>query len=376
MKWTYYLLPFLIASVIGCSSHQPSVEALGSATLLAARNVLYVSEDGDDRNHGSKTSPLASVQEAVDRARRNDAIKVMPGSYAGNIQLKSHIKLVGSGSDVTFITAEDGAVISARNAIDIVIEGFTLDGQDSATSGFMCHNEREVPYNHASAIIVFRENHVRNLLGHGIDLLYVRLLIEGCSIQSTVGDGIRTWRCNAEVRDTEVAFAENGIAISDHFGKVVGCKVQEVRMNGIVMHELTRCAIVGNEISNVGNHGVMCEYSSPVIRDNIITNCGISGIYCLGDVDSHSGPKIRRNRITSNGRCGVYIDQFSWPDLGRTDDHGLNCIHDNRQFAVDCASARVAPAVGNWWGTPSPSPQLFYGNIDHSEALCSPPVTE
>jgi len=103
---------------------------------------LYVSPDGDDSNSGiSITSPLKTIARAVQRIVSNPdnphTIHLAVGTYSfsANAQIlpigvKSHIKIIGAGQDITTIDAEmRRGFFKSYNNTEIEITGMTLRNQ-------------------------------------------------------------------------------------------------------------------------------------------------------------------------------------------------------------------------------------------------------
>lgn len=347
--------------------------SLGRETLQTARKIIYVSPSGNDGSQGSRASPLITIQEAIRRAQSGDVVKVMPGTYAGNIWLKPHVSLVGSGADVTTLMAEHGNILTAENVYDITVEGFTIDGIDSAEHGLFCDGQqiRSSPRN--PIMVVFRQNIVKNFISHAIEGRYANFIVESNTIRSIAGDGIHCFRSRCRLFGNEISLTNIGIFLQDDRAEVTDNTIQDVRSNGIVCHNVAPCVIRNNQVTRVGGDGVVSEYSSPIIRENSIVSSFGNGIRCLSNENSHAAPKIRANIITNNQNHGIYNDRHSWSDLGREDDLGLNIITDNGKYAVYSEAERVIPARSNWWGANPPLPKLFHGNIDYHMALSEPP---
>jgi C1A family cysteine protease len=85
-------------------------------------------------------SPYATIQEAVNAASALDTVLVAAGSYTENVLLKDGIFLMGDDTrDDVIVTSPTGSVVTAAGLGDLtLIEGFTIDGQGSATRGLDC----------------------------------------------------------------------------------------------------------------------------------------------------------------------------------------------------------------------------------------------
>jgi len=372
---TKFISVLFIFSFLGCSGvKQQPQDTFVSDVMRDARRIIYVSLTGNDKASGSRGSPLASIQKAIDIAQHDDVVRVEPGTYTENIKLRSHINLVGSGTEATIITAEDGNIITADNVFDVIIEGFTLDGKDSAQHGLFsnCEYIQRRSNSQSPTMIIFRKNVVKNLLGCGIYGEYSNITIEDNTIISLVGDGIYLFRSLSKIDSNNISLVTHGILLQDYRSSIEDNIIKDTRVNGIHCHNL-RAAIKHNKIIGANRHGIRCEFASPVIRSNYITASSMNGIDCYGGEGNPSAPKIRGNIITKNRSQGVYVDKYSWPDLGRRDDIGNNSIYDNGKSAVYSESPRTIMAVSNWWGSPESDPNQFHGKIDYTESLSTEP---
>ena len=82
-------------------------------------------------------SPYATIQAAIDAAAAIDTVWVSPGTYDENITLKDGVLVMSSdGAASTTIRSSSGTVVSGTGLGDLtLLEGFTVDGQGTASSG-------------------------------------------------------------------------------------------------------------------------------------------------------------------------------------------------------------------------------------------------
>ena len=84
---------------------------------------------------------FATIQEGVDHVPDAEGVwtvGVAPGQYAENLSLRSGVRLVGSGADLTIIDGSaSGSVVSIDGATHVELRGFTLQdgGFDTADAG-------------------------------------------------------------------------------------------------------------------------------------------------------------------------------------------------------------------------------------------------
>ncbi len=82
----------------GVSGENPMVRTIRTRNDNPPSNgrVLYVSTGGLDTNDGSLGSPWRTIQHAADQVIAGDRVKLLPGTYSGNITLNSKYGLVNN----------------------------------------------------------------------------------------------------------------------------------------------------------------------------------------------------------------------------------------------------------------------------------------
>jgi hypothetical protein len=137
-----------------------------------------------------------------------------------------------------------------------------------------------------------------------------------------------------------------------------------------------RNIISGNIQHGVAIAGVITEDN--LILDNFI-GVEVSGKSDLGNggdgfatFDSVS-PIIHRNIIAYNA-SGVGCYDNSTPDLGGGGQliRGFNDIHSNVEFDIYNETPNIIMCEYNWWGTPNPQPDQFFGDVDYDPWLVCP----
>jgi parallel beta-helix repeat protein len=117
-----------------------NVSAIALHSSTSQGRTIFVDTGGSDTTgDGSQSSPYATIVNAVIEANSGDTINVAAGTYTGNIPLKSGIKLLGAGADVTTIQGPGTSnVIDGRNVQKVIISGFTIAGAGDGNSGIFC----------------------------------------------------------------------------------------------------------------------------------------------------------------------------------------------------------------------------------------------
>ncbi len=132
----------VVPSVIVTGAMAASVVLLSPAAPSSAAETLHVSKSGSDSARGTSTSPLRSVQAAVNKASAGSTILVHRGSYSGRVTItKSGITLRAAGDGPVELTSSfPGRSCGATSpAVDRTVT--VKDGADHVTiSGFTIRN--------------------------------------------------------------------------------------------------------------------------------------------------------------------------------------------------------------------------------------------
>ena len=248
--------------------------AIGFFGLLASgvpgwADTYYVASAGDDRNPGTETQPLRTIQVGVDRAKPGDTVVVRAGIYHESVVLRR------SGTE--------GKPIIVRNYPDErpIIE----PAGQSPGKGFLL--QAEEGYQHAIGWIT----------------------IEGFEIRRA-HDGIKFYNAHDVVI--------RGNAIHDNLNQGILGNGHHVHIEGnIIAHNGFQD---GNERSNL-QHGIYATGTFFTINDNVIHSNLAYGIQVAGydyDPTRHAGPEfaaarhwvIRHNTIAfQQNRAGIVIWQ-------------------------------------------------------------------
>src|SRR5688500_20218717 len=82
---------FRQASILGLAFCNVMLSAQAKGAQLERGppdQILWVSPNGQNGNHGGRTAPVKSIQLALDRATPGTAILLEPGTYIGNFEFK------------------------------------------------------------------------------------------------------------------------------------------------------------------------------------------------------------------------------------------------------------------------------------------------
>ncbi|MBC8236360.1 right-handed parallel beta-helix repeat-containing protein [bacterium] len=304
---------------------------------IAWSMIIYVDDDAPPGGDGSEEYPFQYIQEGIDAAEIGDTVSVAEGKYEENIDLKSGVEVIGAGADVTTITASSGYVVTADNiGSEVVISGFTIDGQWTSSRGISC---------------------VRNS-------------------SPTINDNI-------------ITHSAYGILCTDSSPVIMNNTITYL-LEHALRCEASRPIICDNVISHVGIDAIWFGHGSAAITNNKIIDVGGAGIKCWGtggafiedneitestigiECRDKSRPIIRRNVIRENFLYGIAVYSLSRPDIGTEVEPGLNEIFNNGDYNIYSENSAEIKAELNWWGQIIPHPDYFYGNIDYKPWLKEP----
>jgi M6 family metalloprotease-like protein len=106
------------------------------AGIAVPGHALYVDASNIGPENGSYAYPYRAIQSGIDEASAGDVVFVLPGDYAGNVQLKNGVSTIGMfGADSTTVTS---AVSALGAGAGTTFKGFAVDGLGSVSTGLDC----------------------------------------------------------------------------------------------------------------------------------------------------------------------------------------------------------------------------------------------
>lgn len=193
-------------------------------------------------------------------------------------------------------------------------------------------------------------------------------LITNCDYGITVNGGAPTITANKMISNRYA-----GASLSSGTTALVSRNIfkDTYQGHGLTCYSSSPLILPGNRFENNSMCGIYLSRSSPQIDSCWVAYNGETGIKAL----YYSNPIISRTSIVGNS-IGVGAYLYARPVLGDTLNQigGFNDIRLNTQYALFNATPYAIMAQANWWGTPDPTPDLFYGNVDYSGWLTTSPA--
>lgn len=231
-----------------------------SRTVKGSSNTIWV-DDGfiyPAESDGSVTKPYKNIKSALEVASNGDTIKVLPGTYVGDLTIDKSITIVSEDASETIITSSQLNPYMITIAADSVsLEGFTILDETNTT------HRRAVVYISSGTNDVVLTN---NIINHSKD-----------------GRGIF-------VDGVKSVIITNNIINNTH---------------GINVEHSDATSIYGNTIGNCTNYPAIRLSSSDntLIEHNTLLG-STYGVYSL----SSSSIFISSNRVYQNGHAGILLD--------------------------------------------------------------------
>jgi len=133
---------------------------------------------------------------------------------------------------------------------------------------------------------------------------------------------------------------------------------------GLIINHSSQVRLLYVNLVHAAN-GITIENSSPEIYASTIRGCSQSGLY----LRSHAKPEIICSTLTDNGGQGALVIEGE----GVVPKIRQSVLTHNEPFQVQSYAPKVIDLRENYWGTPTPNPDLFLGNVIWEPALTAPP---
>ncbi|MBI4227298.1 MAG: nitrous oxide reductase family maturation protein NosD [Candidatus Omnitrophica bacterium] len=343
---------------------EPGAAARAPAVALAAA-VIWIGLAGPASANTLVVGPggFTAVQEAVNQAAEGDTIVVRAGRYAGPLEVRARLTLVGD--DGAILDGGGRGTVVTLAAPGIVMRGFTVRGSGDLLSA------EDTGILASAPDIVIEGNHLEDVL-FGISLRRAdRGVVRGNGLRGKPlavarrGDAIRVWSSD------DVTMARNrvlgGRDVVFWYSKRLAIRGNEIRRGRYGLHFMY-CdgAEVADNLVADNSVGIYLMYSAHLaLRGNrMVGNRGPSG-YGLGLKDM-DGVRIEGNVLADN-RVGVFLEHASgawvrnrivandtgiwlWPSSQRNRFEGNDLIDNGEQVTVQGELGDRGNAwAGNFW---------------------------
>lgn len=268
------------------------------------------------------TSTYKTIQKAIDSATAGDTINVLAGTYSENVIVTKSLTLTGAGAATTTVypavsnpnpctgSSLCGGATSASNVIvvaasDVVISGFTLDGDNPSLTSGIVRNGADLDAR--NGIIT---DHSLSLVFNGLEVydttvknIYLRGLYASSGgtftfhnniVTNVQGDGysiaIFAWYGPGTIANNTVSYANDAISANHSKG------IQF--LNNTVSHSGS-----GIHTDNAGDSGGVAD----LIQDNTVSDCATDG-YGIWTFVPYLAPTVNRNTVTG---CAVGLSAWA-----------------------------------------------------------------
>jgi hypothetical protein len=243
------------------------------AYINIIEDTIYVSEEGDNNNIGTKSHPLSSIQEAIDIALDSCKIFISPGTYKENLVVKNkNIQLIGESEDVIIDGSFENTVLISNNSTLIIKNILFIKGEGYRDIG--------------------------GILSHESNLDII-----DSQIYDNKGVGIYSYKSTVNIKNSEVYENDQGIKNKKSLMNISSSEIYKNKKDGGINNEylstlnITSSNIYKNEAFSYA--GIHSEYKSilNIEHSNIYRNKATK--YDVGGIAVHVAT-IRNSNIYKN----------------------------------------------------------------------------
>ncbi len=279
--------------------------------------LIWVSKSGSNSNSGSSSSPLKTIQAAIDRASGGTDIMVKAGTYVENVRVrKDDISLISADGnhEATIKAASQGrAAISGFGVEGIKIKGFEIDGPSGSNAVHF------------------------GMSGRGF------------------GDPIRD------------------LTIQDN-------KIHSSGLDGIKVSQAYNVKVLNNDVSGSGEEGIdFVAVNNSRIAGNDVS--GSDGPSALGVKGGSSNVTIENNKVWDSKAAGISVggwttDKWMWPNARSYEAKDLtvvgNEVRDVGKAAILVSGARDSYIGDNYLDPDNGQKAAIW--VDRSKAAHPSPI--
>ena len=268
----------LILSVFVFSSLSDQSKATGKD--------IYVDDDQNypDEADGSLYNPYKTIQAAIKNAENGDTIKVLKGTYSGDLVIDKSITIITESLETVLINS------TKRNSylIDIVADSVSLEKLKLEDDTTTSHRKAIIHISSEASNVKV----IDSIINHSVNGY-------GIFIEGSYGTVIK----NNTINDTRGIYIGNSDLITIDYNKVMNCSNDPA----IRIATSTGNQVVNNFISNstFGIYASSC--SNTLIENNSIVINDISGTLIVsGDENQILNNTIRGNHLNGIDISGDY----------------------------------------------------------------------
>lgn len=279
-----------------------------------------------------------TIQAAVDAAQSGDQVLVSKGTYAEVVVVDGRQGITIKGKGKPVLGGGGGIPLSILNAIDVTVDGLTIDG--SPDQGLLIAEStgvevRRCTVRNATNGIrveggrghVIEKNRVEDVGNDGIDFddldgtitPVVDSAVRKNRVERVGDDGIELKGSGHLAEKNHVVLAaEDGIGSDDGSANIViqKNKVERSGETGISV-DGSGHRVLKNKMTDSGDEGIQVRGDDHVIEKNKIDRTTDDGI----DVENAAGNTLRRNKVKNAGDAGIEVGETDEP--GETTDNLL-----------------------------------------------------
>jgi parallel beta-helix repeat protein len=292
---TIFIICFLILSSLFVLFNDKPCKASGETIWVD------IQQRYPDYADGTQYNPFKYIQSAISAADDGDTIKVLKGTYGGELTIDKSVTIVSEDVTKTFITggSQDAYLIDIT-ADSVSLEGFKI--QDTTTTSHRKAVVHIAPGTSDVVIINNRINHSANGRGIYLDNTY-KAVIKNNIVNDTYGGGIIIENSNS-----------NALGVHTLYGNYVGNFTANPALRIISSNE---------------NH----------MENNVFRN-STNGIY----IQNSGGNYIKSNKIFCNSNSGIALSTGSLNTVENSS------IYNNGNIGIDLSSSQSNIIKNNIYG--------------------------
>ncbi|RLF59549.1 MAG: hypothetical protein DRN27_02355, partial [Thermoplasmata archaeon] len=326
---------------------------------------IIVDDDFNSSTHGWNVSRFNSIQNAVNKAEKDEIIQVRNGTYFENIIINKSLILISEYKEYTIVDGGNKGCVFKILKDDVKIQGFTIQNS-TKTTGYAAveiYSNKSIIKNNIirnnyfgvklteSESNIIQDNEIKMNYKDGIILMGSDDNDISYNNISNNNNGINI---TAKSKNNEIK--NNDIFLNDIYGISIDKNSENTQIksqnrihnntNGIIIKGIDKFNISNNQIMNNVNYGISLQSSdskSNIISNNDIfnNNVGInldkSGLFIINNivfenadgillVDSEA--RIENNTINDNSNIGLKIDSSRkneiWNNIISNNNEGLS----------------------------------------------------